>query len=67
MMHRVFGFNAVAQAGYDCSFMVMYPLHVKPTDDQIASVCQHAVADANKMHGGINVTGRTERYVSIKG
>lgn len=64
--HRILGFKAVANAGYDCSFSVMYPVDANPTDDQIVNTCKQAIADANRMHGGVNVIGRSERTIMVK-
>jgi len=61
--HRVIGFRATASSGYDCSFMVIFPMHVGVSSANINAVCQHAVNEANRLHGGIKIIGQIERII----
>lgn len=61
--HRVIGFKAIANAGYDCSFMVMFPLHSPVTPDQVQQACQNAANEANRMHGGMTIKGQAEKII----
>ncbi len=60
------GFKATAKAGYDCSFVIMYPLDAPAEDQQkLPGICQQAVADANRMHGGITVHQQLEKHIMM--
>ncbi len=61
--HRVLGFKATANAGYDCSFMVSYPVDAPVQSHEVRQACEQAVNDASRMHGGITVHGQVETVI----
>lgn len=64
--HRVIGFRATATAGYDCSFMVMFPIHANVSPDEVRNACQNAANEANRLHGGMTILGQAEKIIMMK-
>ncbi len=61
---HVIGWRATAPAGYDCSFMVMYPLDTPVQEQQkLSSVCHQAVNEARRLHGNITIHSQMERHI----
>ncbi len=60
------GFKATANAGYDCSFVITYPMDAPAEEHQkIHNVCRQAINDANRMHGGITVHQQVEKHIMM--
>ncbi len=63
--HRVIGFKAESSAGYDCSFMVMFPLHQPMNPQDVQQACNNAANEANRMHGGMKILGQAEKIIMM--